>query len=246
MKQLRLKIRRVLSENLGVLPDDVMTKIHKQVEQETSAELEKRANSEKIINSVIQNIQQLKDKPNRTPGEQHVVDMAPELIKQVKYNNHYQAEFDEKAYRNKLTQMYVNLATRKIEDERATAEAMKKGLTKEDIVDQFVTALEGGSNYWYEIQNIPKDVSYDIKQNHIPFSEAIGSHILKGGYIQFHDVEDKNELLGTVTMDSILDAINTLKTEYPDIYTNIVLGDADASDADVFLQLCVMGEVVFG
>ena len=47
-------------------------------------------------------------------------------------------------------------------------------------------------------------------------------------------------------MDKILDSISVIKTEYPEIWENILLEQADAGDADVFLQLCVMGEIVFG
>ena len=47
-------------------------------------------------------------------------------------------------------------------------------------------------------------------------------------------------------MDKILDAISLIKKEYPNIWENILLEQSDAGDADVFLQLSVMGEVVFG
>jgi len=47
-------------------------------------------------------------------------------------------------------------------------------------------------------------------------------------------------------MDKILDTIPVLKKNYPKIWENILLENADAGDADVFLQLCVMGDVVFG
>jgi hypothetical protein len=43
-----------------------------------------------------------------------------------------------------------------------------------------------------------------------------------------------------------LEAITIIKEKYPRIWENILLENADAGDADVFLQLCVMGEVVYG
>ena len=52
--------------------------------------------------------------------------------------------------------------------------------------------------------------------------------------------------LGIVDLDKILEAITLIKKEYPNIWENILLENADAGDADVFLQLCVMGEVVYG
>jgi hypothetical protein len=47
-------------------------------------------------------------------------------------------------------------------------------------------------------------------------------------------------------MDSLLDAIQKLKDEYPRVYENIIDEEYDAEDADVFFQLAVMGEVTFG
>jgi hypothetical protein len=47
-------------------------------------------------------------------------------------------------------------------------------------------------------------------------------------------------------MDSILEAITIIKKDYPDVWENILDEQYDANDADIFLQLCVMGEVVYG
>jgi hypothetical protein len=58
------------------------------------------------------------------------------------------------------------------------------------------------------------------------------------------DIE--NTKLGHIDMNRILEAITKIKSEYPEVWKNILLENADAGDADVFLQLCVMGEVVYG
>ena len=47
-------------------------------------------------------------------------------------------------------------------------------------------------------------------------------------------------------MDKILESIPIIKKDYPEIWERILLEEGDAGDADVFLQLCVMGEVVYG
>jgi hypothetical protein len=154
--------------------------------------------------------------------------------------------------------------------EKFRKEALNRKLTKEDIINLFVTSLEGGSNYWYHME-LPDNInSYGDST-----SEAVGNFIMKGGTVLFYDVEmigdieyrkkkgeyniqgdivnqkelDKDyeeALLGYVDMDSILEGINIIKKDYPEVWENILLGQEDASDADVFLQVCVMGEVVFG
>lgn len=154
--------------------------------------------------------------------------------------------------------------------ERYRNEALNRNLTKEDIIDLFVTALEGGSNYWYYM-----DLPDNIKSYGQSISEAVGEYILQGGKIYFYDNELRSEImynlkkgeyniegdiidqkrfdedmdetyLGYVNMDKILDAISKIKTEYSEIWENILLEQSDAGDADVFLQLCVMGEIIFG
>jgi hypothetical protein len=47
-------------------------------------------------------------------------------------------------------------------------------------------------------------------------------------------------------MDKVLESIPIIKKDYPEIWERILLEQADAGDADVFLQLCVMGKVVYG
>jgi hypothetical protein len=175
----------------------------------------------------------------------------------------------------KKGQIYWNLTSAggigfAIRYKRYQDEALNRNLTKEDIIDLFVTALEGGSNYWYHM-----DLPEDIKSFGDSTSEAVGEYILQGGYIEFYDVEEYERVLrdkergdyniqgdvedeksfnedleetklGYVDMNKILEAITIIKKEYPEIWENILLEQADAGDADVFLQICVMGEVVYG
>ena len=161
--------------------------------------------------------------------------------------------------------MSYNIRYKKYEEE-----ALNRTLTKNNIIDLFVTSLEGGSNYWYYM-----DLPDNIKTYGQSTSEAVGEYILQGGEIYFYDVEEyenvvrnkkkgeyniqgdlidqksyKEDLddtyLGYVDMDKVLESIPIIKKDYPEIWKRILLEQADAGDADVFLQLCVMGEVVYG
>ena len=73
---------------------------------------------------------------------------------------------------------------------RYKEEALNKNLTKEDIIDLFVTALEGGSNYWYYM-----DLPENINSYGQSTSEAVGEYILQGGYIIFYDVEEYERVI---------------------------------------------------
>ena len=127
--------------------------------------------------------------------------------------------------------MSYNIRYKKYEEE-----ALNRTLTKNNIIDLFVTSLEGGSNYWYYM-----DLPDNIKTYGQSTSEAVGEYILQGGEIYFYDT-----YLGYVDMDKVLESIPIIKKDYPEIWERILLEQADAGDADVFLQLCVMGEVVYG
>jgi len=163
---------------------------------------------------------------------------------------------DKKAVYNEIARSY--LSWKRYEDDKIKARETRT-FGNEDIINLFVDALEGGSNYWYHIKHLPKEILYNIKERGVATSEAIGQHILNGGYIQFYDAEGEdyddddyqekhsdNDLLGTVDMDSILEAITLVKRDYPEVWENILDEQYDANDADIFLQLCVMGDVVFG
>jgi hypothetical protein len=140
----------------------------------------------------------------------------------------------------KRKKAYEDYEREKIENRKT------KKITKEDIINIFVTALEGGSNYWYYIPTIPNGVRDIMNETGLATSEAIGQYVLKGGYVQINDAEDEEEILGNIDMDGLLDAIQKIKAEYPNVYNNIIDEDYDADDADVFFQIAVMGEVTFG
>lgn len=157
-------------------------------------------------------------------------------------------------------EMYNGIGYR-IMREKQKSENMNKKLSREDLIDLFITALEGGSNHWYYIKHIPRDVSYAIKHIGSSSSDAIANYLMDGGKIYFYDIEevdvhddsdalsvedDDKGYLGYVDIDTILDGITILKRDYDFIYERILDEQYDAGDADVFLQLCVMGKVVYG
>lgn len=110
-------------------------------------------------------------------------------------------------------------------------------LPTERVIDLIITALEGGSNYWYWIEekiNIPNGMSY---------SEAFAETALTTG-VNVNDIET-NEALGRITIDSIIKAISIIAEKYPH-HLEGILGDYDAETADVFFQCAVMGDIVFG
>lgn len=105
-----------------------------------------------------------------------------------------------------------------------------------DIIDVIVTALEGGSNYWY---NLP-DLSMVEKVKGRAQSENIAIAALSGISIPVYDLGDEEECLGQLSKENIERGIR--------LYIEDGRGfDAgmDADEADVLFQFMVMGEITF-
>lgn len=119
-------------------------------------------------------------------------------------------------------------------------------LTKEEITNQLVGALEGGSNYWY---NLP-DLSMVLRKGEgIPLVDRIIETIYKDKTIQIpvFDSEDDDELLGYISYDNLKRADDLINTSgYKWVLNEIKEEDDDANTSDVWFQLVVMGEIVYG
>jgi hypothetical protein len=120
-------------------------------------------------------------------------------------------------------------------------------ITKEQIADQLCTALEGGSNYWHMLGDVDRiyfDKSLTLVDN------LVRSFLADKEYeLNVYDIEsdeDEPDLLGKVTYKSIGNAFTLMGAHYPKQLANIISGDYDADDSDVWFQLATMGEVVYG
>jgi len=114
----------------------------------------------------------------------------------------------------------------------------------EKIKDLITTAIEGGANYWAKIQ-CPKG----WKEKYGSIEEIP----LQGGNIEVFDVET-DELLGVLNLATINVGLQ-LMADRKDLkgkhvparpFAAIAQDNEDAETADVFMQLAVLGEIVFG
>jgi hypothetical protein len=129
---------------------------------------------------------------------------------------------------------------------------IKKQLTQELLETVLCGALEGGSNYWYYLGDI--DSKHFTKG--VPLVDNLAkSFFLDNEYaLKVYDIEsvdededeDNAELLGEVNASSIIRAFELLEQSYPQAYHNIMNENEDADDCDIWFQLAVMGDVVYG
>jgi hypothetical protein len=121
-----------------------------------------------------------------------------------------------------------------------------------DILENiFVTALEGGSNYWYylpskEVKKIREAVP---KTEEPALSMAMFMAIFdKGVEVAIHDLENPEDCLGTISHDSIKESIRSISDDdrYNNFWNAELNEDGDGESSDVIFQYFVMGEIVFG
>jgi hypothetical protein len=121
-----------------------------------------------------------------------------------------------------------------------------------DILENvFVTALEGGSNYWYLIPSKEhKKIREAVPKSEEPaLSMAMFMAIFdKGVEVAIHDLENPEECLGVISHDSIIESVNNLSKDknFSRVWSAELNEEGDADTSDAIFQYLVMGEIVFG
>lgn len=136
-------------------------------------------------------------------------------------------------------------------------------LTKDELYGLIVSALEGGSNYWYFIdkKTYPKTISY-IDWKKISPPENINDYYKKelyigeiplnsGGNLQFRTIEESFEPMLSedkfdLNLKSLRKGSELFKKQFPVRFKSVKHGQYDAIDADIFLQLCLFEDVIYG
>ena len=138
----------------------------------------------------------------------------------------------------------------------------------ESIEEILITAMEGGSNYWYimdgeQEQHCRSWLSEEIKAGRLERNDKIHYKWMDAMFqgcphkISIYDVEEANEEgeelselepLGYLTMDSIAEGLELAQQDYSEEFSQHIpsYNDGDGDSADVLFQLMVMGEVAYG
>jgi hypothetical protein len=122
---------------------------------------------------------------------------------------------------------------------------------REVLENVCVTALEGGSNYWYYLsEGAVKLIRKAVPKNEDPYlSTAILKAILDHDVeVPISDAEDEDEVVGYISKKTIQERIQKLSKDdsYKWALERELNGEGDADSSDVVFQFMAMGEVVFG
>lgn len=118
------------------------------------------------------------------------------------------------------------------------------------LEDIFVTALEGGSNYWYfitdrEIDKIRKAVP---KEECEPLSTAMFKAVMKHDVeVYIHDIESK-DVLGSISKRDLPYRLERLArdADYSWALWQEIKENGDAESSDIVFQYLVMNKAIFG
>ena len=125
-----------------------------------------------------------------------------------------------------------------------------QGVKREVLEDIFVTALEGGSNYWYYLpEESIKAIRKAVPKEEDPYLstailKAILDHDVK---IAVNDAENEDEVIGVITRGTMQARLQLLSDSNERwALERHMREEGDAGSADVVFQYLTMGEVVYG
>jgi hypothetical protein len=112
------------------------------------------------------------------------------------------------------------------------------------ISDLLCSAFEGGSNYWYMIDHYEYpigscDKDFEFKYLEIPL--VVGGSVIIG-----NSFKDKKYMNKVLNLKSINKGLKLLAKLYSNHFNDFITENDDAITSDVFLQLCLFGELVYG
>ena len=122
-------------------------------------------------------------------------------------------------------------------------------LTKH-VRDLLITAFEGGSNYWYrglrcgELPAGTRKADLECWYAEVPLQEG-GSVKFKDAYEPDTDLIDDDGYY-SLTLVGVTRGLAIMRENHPRHWADFTQKNDDAITADVFLQCCIFGEIVYG
>jgi hypothetical protein len=110
-----------------------------------------------------------------------------------------------------------------------------------DIVDLFISAIEGGINYWCNSYGVFDGEGKRTTLRHLDENpQDVLSAVWK------FDEDDGEGTVREVGKEQIEKGLKIMADKYPRHFASIMEDNADAETADVFVQCCALGEIVYG
>ena len=125
---------------------------------------------------------------------------------------------------------------------------IKKTIDREILENIFVTAIECGSTYWYDIPDSEYDKIMEETTKGKSFSERLFEAVYdKGIDVDIYDLENPDDKLGILSKNALQERLQAL-SESPHNWAleREIEENGDAETSDVVFQYLVMEDIVFG
>lgn len=117
----------------------------------------------------------------------------------------------------------------------------KVEVSDETVKNLLCSAFEGGSNYWIDHIELPKE-------KRVEQAEYFHECPVYGQGIIIHTQDDAPEDKKVVTLDraALEKGMQIFCDKYPAHFADMVAENDDAITADIYLQCCIFGEAIYG
>ena len=126
---------------------------------------------------------------------------------------------------------------------------VKQKISQEVLEDIFVTALEGGSNYWYFLcEEAVKLIRNAVPKSEDPhLSTSILKAILKGVNVPINDADNEDDVIGIISLNTMQERLQMLAdSKNKTALIRHIEEEGDADSADTVFQYLAFGEIVYG
>lgn len=116
----------------------------------------------------------------------------------------------------------------------------------EDLLNLFIDAFEGGSNYWYQIVEHSREYQLVIDDSTVydSLKDTLDGNLQSWVKINAPDYPEFEPAL--ITCKSIENGLRSMMQDNPRHFIELIRNNGDAETSDVFLQHVVFGKVIFG
>lgn len=123
-------------------------------------------------------------------------------------------------------------------------------VTQEVLENAIITALEGGSNYWYFLSDKALKITREAVPEYldIPLSTAIAKAVFEyGATIPINDYESMKKKIGELSASTMRDRIQALAADegYSHALVSEMDGNGDGNTSDIVFQYMCLGCVEF-
>ena len=117
----------------------------------------------------------------------------------------------------------------------------------DQVASLLVSAMEGGSNYWYWLNEKVAPVTWEFKafDDEQPERWYCNYPLNRGGALIFSVLEDEDEKAYRLDSSALEKGLRLMAETQPDQFAAVLEDTADAETGDVFLQLALFGDVVY-